>query len=118
MSWRAKTTPMTVILWAFTLFHLVVGVACAGAAIRLLAPTERRLWRSPVALIVAELLVWIYPVAAFVGARSAWQAYEAGHPFALTMMITPIAWLFVMGLVFAVVDFAEDGIIGNARAAD
>jgi hypothetical protein len=33
-------------------------------------------------------------------------------------MLAPILWLFVMGLVFAIVDFAEDGIIGNARMRD
>lgn len=117
MSWRATTTPMTVILWAFTLFHLAVGLACLAAAVRLLTPSERKLWRSQLALLMAEFLVWIYPVAAFVGVRSAWNAYDAAHPFALTMMIAPIAWLVIMGIAFAIVDFAEDGVLGNAREA-
>lgn len=109
---------MTVILWAFTLFHLAVGLACIGAAVRLLTPDERQLWRSPLALLVAEFLVWIYPVAAFVAVKSAWGAYEASHPFSLTMMIAPIAWLIIMGVAFAIVDFAEDGVLGNVRRAD
>jgi len=117
MSWRARTTHMTLILWAFTLFHLAVGLACIGAAMRLLTPAERAHWRSPLALLMAEFLVWIYPIAAFVGAKSAWSAYDAGHPFSLAMMIAPIAWLVIMGIAFAVVDFAEDGILGNARKA-
>jgi hypothetical protein len=49
--------------------------------------------------------------------RSAWNAYDAAHPFALTMMIAPIAWLVIMGIAFAIVDFAEDGVLGNAREA-
>ncbi len=106
---------MTVILWAFTLFHLVVGLACVGAAVRLLTPDERAHWRSQAALLVAEFLCWIYPVAAFVSAKSAWAANDAGHPLALPMMLAPIVWLIVMGVVFAVVDFLEDGVIGNAR---
>ncbi len=108
---------MTVILWAFTLFHLAVGVASFAAAVRLLTPDERGHWRSAVALLVAELLCWIYPIAAFVSVRSAWGAYEAAHPFALVMILAPIAWLVVMGIAFAIVDFAEDGVLGNARNA-
>jgi hypothetical protein len=34
------------------------------------------------------------------------------------MLIAPILWLVLMGLLFAIVDFAEDGILGNARKAD
>jgi hypothetical protein len=48
---------MTVILWAFTLFHLAVGLACLAAAVRLLTPSERKLWRSQLALLMAEFLV-------------------------------------------------------------
>ncbi len=106
---------MTVILWAFTLFHVAVGMATLASAVRLLGPVERTHWRSPVALLVAEFMCWIYPIAAFVSVRSAWGAYEAGHPFALVMILAPIAWLLVMGLAFAIVDFAEDGVLGNAR---
>jgi hypothetical protein len=73
------------------------------------------LWRSPIALLIAELLCWIYPIAAFVSVRSAWAAHDAAHPFAVPMILAPIAWLLVMGLIYAVADFADDGIIGNAR---
>jgi len=106
---------MTVILWAFTLFHVVVGLASLGLALRLLTPAERAHWRSPVNLLVAELLCWIDPIIAVVSAKSAWQAFEAGHGHALPMLLAPILWLLAMGLVFAVVDFAEDGVLGNAR---
>jgi hypothetical protein len=34
------------------------------------------------------------------------------------MILAPIAWLLVMGLFFAVADFADDGVIGNARRND
>lgn len=106
---------MLVILWAFTLFHIAVGTASLVLAVRLLTPQEREMWRSPAALLIAELLCWIYPIAAFVGARAAWIAYNEGHHLAMPMLISPIAWLVLMGLVFAIVDFAEDGILGNTR---
>jgi hypothetical protein len=106
---------MTVILWAFTLFHVFVGTAALVAAVRLLTPQERALWRAPAALLIAELLCWIYPIAAYVSVKSAWAAHDAGHPLAIPMVLAPIAWLMIMGLFFAVADFADDGIIGNAR---
>lgn len=106
---------MVVILSAFTLFHVVVGLASLGLAIRMLGPVERSHWQSPLALLVAELLCWIYPIAAFVSVKSAWSAHAVGHPLALAMLLAPILWLVLMGLVFAIVDFAEDGVLGNAR---
>jgi hypothetical protein len=106
---------MIVILWAFTLFHLVVGLASLGLAVRLLTPVERAHWRTPWVLLVAEFLCWLYPIIAFVSVKSAWQALAAGQHHALPMLLSPIAWLIVMGIAFAVADFAEDGVLGNAR---
>jgi hypothetical protein len=109
---------MLVILWAFTLFHIAMGTACLVLAVRMLTPQERELWRSPVALLIAEFLCWIYPIAAFVAARSAWSAYGEGHHHAIPMLLSPILWLLVMGFIYAVADFADDGVIGNARRAN
>jgi hypothetical protein len=106
---------MIVILTAFTLFHLFVGVASLSLAVRLLTADERAHWRSARARLVAEVLCWVYPVLAFASASIAWRSYEDGAAHAFPMMLVPIAWLVVMGLVFAIVDFAEDGILGNAR---
>lgn len=106
---------MDIILWAFTLFHLAAGAASLAMAVRLLTPDERAHWRSQAALLVAEFLCWIYPIAAFVAVKSAWAAQGAGRHDALPLMLTPILWLLLMGLLFAIVDFAEDGILGNAR---
>jgi hypothetical protein len=110
--------PMTIILGAFTLFHLAAGLGAIGAGLRLVSPPERAMWRSKPALLVAQVLCWVYPVLAFVSASWAWRAFETGNGLALPVMLAPIGWLFVMGLVFAIVDFAEDGIIGNARTRD
>jgi hypothetical protein len=106
---------MEVILWAFTLFHVAVGLASLGLALRLLTPEERAHWRSQSALLVAEFLCWIYPIAGFVAVKSAWGAYTVGHAHAIPMLLSPIMWLVLMGLLFAIVDFAEDGVLGNAR---
>jgi hypothetical protein len=109
---------MTVILTALTLFHLAAGLGCLGAGLRLLGADERAHWRSKSALLVAQLLCWVYPLLAFVCASWAWRAFTSGEALALPLMLAPVLWLFVMGLVFAIIDFAEDGIIGNARTRD
>jgi hypothetical protein len=109
---------MLVILLAFTLFHLFAGVASLGLAVRLLTPGERALWRSQAALLVAELLCWIYPIAALASTKVAWAAYDAGFPHAFPMILTPFGWLIVLGFAFAVVDFLEDGVLGNARSRE
>jgi hypothetical protein len=106
---------MTIILAAFTLFHVAVGLGALEAGLRLLTAEERAHWRSNAALLVAQLLCWVYPLLAFVCASWAWRVFLSGQPHALPLMLAPVLWLLVMGLVFAIVDFAEDGIIGNAR---
>jgi len=107
---------MNIILAALTLFHLAAGLGALGAGLRLLAPAERALWQSKRALLVAQVLCWVYPALAFVCASWAWRVFtsEAAHN-ALPLMLAPTGWLIVMGLVFAIVDFAEDGILGNTR---
>ncbi len=97
------------------MFHLVVGLASLGLSVRLLAPVERSRWDSKAALAVAQVLCWVYPALAFVAVSWAWRDYAAGPVFAVPLMVAPILWFVVMGVVFAIVDFAEDGVIGNAR---
>jgi hypothetical protein len=107
---------MSVILVAFSLFHFAVGVASLGLAVRLLSQEERAHWRSWSARLTAEVLCWVYPALAFVCASLAWR--DAGAAHALPLMLAPILWLVAMGLVFAIVDFLEDGVLGNARSRD
>lgn len=109
---------MIVILAAFSLFHLIAGTASLSLAVRLLAPEERAHWRSKPNLFVAEATCWLYPLIAFVCAIFAWRAFGAGQAHALALLSAPFLWFVVMGLVFAIVDYAEDGILGNARTRD
>ena len=106
---------MTVILWAFSAFHVCVALASLGLALRLLMAGERAHWRSQSALLTAEFLCWVYPVVALVSVKSAWDAYANQHHLAMPILLAPIAWLLFMGAIFALVDFLEDGVLGNAR---
>lgn len=109
---------MLVILAMFTLFHLAVSTACVGMGVRLFTEEERAHWRSVPALRVAQFLCGSYPLMALAGALFAWRAFMAGAHYSVPLMLAPVLWLVVIGVVFAIVDFAEDGILGNARSRD
>lgn len=106
---------MLVLLWVFSAFNLVVAAASLGTAVRLMTAHERRHWRSKTLLTLAAILAWSFPAAAFAGVATAWQHFNAGQTDAIPIILAPLAWLMLMGLIFAIVDFAEDGILGNAR---
>ena len=106
---------MLIILWAFTLFHLISGAASVLLALRLLTAHERAHWRSPASLFAAQLMSWIYPIVAVVSVRAGWGAFNEGHHLTLPILLAPIGWLIIMGVIFAVVDLLEDGVLGNAR---
>ena len=57
----------------------------------------------------------VMPLAAVLGTMIAWMDVQAGRQAGALLAFIPIGWLVLMGIVFAVVDFAEDGILGNAR---
>lgn len=109
---------MFIVLCAFTLFHLAAGAAGLGFAVRLLTPAEQAHWRSKRALLIAEILCWIYPLLALGAVFWAWTLYRAGDHLAAPIILAPFVWLIAMGLLFALVDFLEDGVLGNARGAD
>ena len=106
---------MIVVLTAFTLFHLFAGAGGLALAVRFLTPAERSHWRSKKALLVAEILCWVYPIIAFAAAHFAWAAFRAGDHIAAPIILAPFLWLIAMGVVFALVDYLEDGVFGNAR---
>lgn len=107
---------MIVLLWALTLFNAAAGVGALLLAVRLLRGEERALWRSRTLLRIADAFAWVLPIAAVAGTALAWADVEAGRPAGAVLAFIPLGWMLVMGAVFAVVDFAEDGIIGNARS--
>jgi len=106
---------MIVLLTAFTLFNLVAAAASLGGAARLLTTEERAHWRSKTLLLIAALLAWSFPIAALGGTALAWRHYESGQHDAIPIILAPLLWLIVMGAVFAIVDFLDDGVIGNGR---
>jgi hypothetical protein len=106
---------MIVLLWTLSVFNLFAGLGGLAAALRLAKPPERARWRSKTLLHIADAAAWVLPLAAVAGTALAWIDVEAGRDAGALLALIPIGWLLLMGLLFAIVDFAEDGILGNAR---
>lgn len=100
---------MLPLLVAFSLFNLFVAAACLGHGARMLKAEERAVWRSRPLLIIALLLSWTYPVAALVGVYFGWAHYNSGLMDAVPIVLAPLGWIILLGIIFAIVDFAEDG---------
>lgn len=100
---------MLPLLVGFTLFNLFVAAACLGHGVRMLKREERAVWRSKTLLVIAVVLSWTFPLAALAGAYFGWVHYQAGQMDAVPIVLLPIAWLILLGIIFAIVDFAEDG---------
>ncbi len=109
---------MSLLLWALTAFNLLAGAASLGQALRLAGADERRFWRSATLYRLMLAIAWSFPAIAFGAVIWAWAQFNSGGLYALPLILAPIAWLIVMGIVFTIADYAEDGVIGNARARD
>ena len=107
---------MIVLLWALTFINACAALGSIGLALRLMKKEERAYWRSKTLLLLADAFAWVLPLAAIAGTAMAWLDMINGHPAGALLAFIPIGWLVLMGIVFAVVDYAEDGILGNARA--
>jgi hypothetical protein len=106
---------MYALLIAFSLFNLFAVAGALGHGMRLLNKDEREAWRSKLLLFIAALLSWTFPLAAAVCTWLAWSHFAAGAHDYVPIVLAPLAWLMLLGVVFVAVDFADDGIIGNAR---
>ncbi len=106
---------MHVLLIAFSLFNLFAAAGALGHGVRLLSQEERAAWRSKTLLFIAALLSWTFPIAAAVCTWIAWGHFSANAHDYVPIVLMPLAWLLLLGVVFVAVDFADDGIIGNAR---
>jgi hypothetical protein len=102
-----------VFLSVFSLFNLGAGIVAAGAALRL-RREGRTAWASARLYVIAHVLTIGLAALSFGLTPWVWMLALDDRHYA-PLILGPIAWLFVMGAVFAAVDFAEDGVLDFGR---
>jgi hypothetical protein len=104
---------MLVFLTAFSVFNLFAGAAAAAKAVHLATPEGRERWASQRLYRVASALAITLPLVALCGTGLAWLGWRNGEAGAAPWVLAPVLWLILFGILFTLVDLAEDGILGN-----
>jgi hypothetical protein len=107
---------MLALLYAFTLFNLFAAAGCLGHGVRLLQAEERAEWGSKRLLGIAVFLFWTFPLAALGATVIGWSHFHGGRPDGALFVLAPLGWLILLGIVFAIVDVAEDGRLDFGRS--
>jgi hypothetical protein len=106
---------MNAFLIAFSLFDLLLGYAALRRALKLHTPEGRAWWASQRLYAVARFAAWTLPAMCIAAVAFAWSLSAQAPHLAVAMVLAPVAWLLVMGVFFAVVDIAEDGVLDFGR---
>jgi hypothetical protein len=65
---------------------------------------------------IAILVAWTLPVLCVAGTAIAWRWLGGDyHAWSAPIILAPVAWLVIWGVLFAIVDFAEDGELDFGR---
>ncbi len=102
---------MLIFLIAFSLFN----VCAAGAAWNGLMTIDHmhgpKGWQSKRLYVISKTAVWGLLLLSLWSTAAGWVFAPGGEP----LLLLPIAWLLLSGVVFAGVDFAEDGVFDFGR---
>ena len=102
---------MLVFLFAFSAFNVILGYAALRRAQKLAAPEGRAWWASKRLYRIAIFAAWTLPFVCVAATGAAWALNDAAAHWAAPAILAPVGWLLLMGVFFAVVDFAEDGVL-------
>jgi len=97
-------------------FNLCAAAACAGAGMRLVGAAARAAWASKLLYRIAMTMCWGMVALAGLSTALAWSFWSVRAGYGLIVLV-PLVWLVLMGAVFAIVDFAEDGVFDFGRGA-
>lgn len=100
---------MDIFLWAFTAFNSLAGIFALLRGFALSARAERAQWVSKRLYGLALFIAATLPLIAVGCSVAAWQAHANGSAMAGPLILGPLIWLVAIGVVFAAIDFAEDG---------
>lgn len=106
---------MLAFLVAFTAFDLFLGYAAVRRALRLRTPEGRAWWASQRLYAIATFAAWTLPAVCVFAIAICWaMASDAPH-LSVAVVLSPVVWLLAMGVFFAIVDVAEDGVLDFGR---
>jgi hypothetical protein len=101
-------------LIGFSGFNLFLALMAAQKAARLLRPSGKERWASRRLYGFAVFVALSLPVVCLGAIGAGWAMNAQSHFAAYVAIASPTGWLLAMGGLFAVVDYLEDGVIGNA----
>jgi len=105
---------VTLFLTVFTLFNLCAAAAAFRTVGQLAERGAEKKWASMRLFLIARVGCWGLLIIASWASAAGWAFSPGWAP----IVLGPIVWLLVMGVVFAVVDFAEDGVFDFGRGPD
>lgn len=106
---------MTVFLLAFSAFNVILGYAALRRAQKLVTPEGRAWWASKRLYAIAVFAAWTLPFVCILATGAAWTLNDEAPHWAAPAVVSPVGWLLMMGVFFAVVDVAEDGVMDFGR---
>jgi hypothetical protein len=106
---------MTVFLLAFTVFNVCLAAVAWRRALRLATPDGRAWWASARLHAIASFAAWTLPLICAGATGLAWTLDGDARHWSGPVILAPIGWLLAMGLFFAIVDVAEDGVLDFGR---
>ena len=107
---------MTVFLAAFTGFNFFLAYAAVRRAGKLMTADGRAWWQSRRLYAIAVFAAWSLPAICVLATAEAWALHRQGvEHWAAPAVLAPVGWLVLMGVFFAIVDVAEDGVLDFGR---
>lgn len=103
-----------IFLIAFSLFNLCAASAAWNGIVNLDRMHGPKGWQSKRLYVISKTAAWGLLLLALWSTAAGWAFSPDGAP----LLLLPIAWLFASGVVFAIVDFAEDGVFDFGRGAE
>jgi hypothetical protein len=109
---------MTLFLPLFSVFNLMLAAACAGMTARLLTRDGASGWASKRLLWFSRFACALLCVGAIAATAGAWRvAVTEGFHWAGPLILTPLTLVILLGIVFAIIDVSEDGVLDFGRGA-
>ncbi len=106
---------MIVFLLAFSAFNVILGYAALRRAQKLVTPEGRAWWASKRLHAIAVFAAWTLPLVCILAVGAAWALNDVAAHWAAPVILAPVGWLLLMGIFFAIVDVAEDGVLDFGR---